>query len=1092
MISRDDLLKKLQSGAAYDGDCEFVLVREHRPLDRLIARHQHRNDADGGRIEWRSRLDLAQDAHLKRLDEPALEAVVTASTLRQIILDLGKIWASAPPAGLHLRGLWIQGDLNLDRSQAHPQHERGVIPIVLENCYLDGGISARDANLTKLSLINTFVQEIDLSGAHVEHDLQFENITLLRKEGYGADRLRLGGALVAPSLEVNGGVSAALFGFEALSLKDARIAGSLDISVHSTVTRGNMAIELSNAHIEGGVRIVDLPQPVAIEAQAAHIGGALELLAPNADPGGSACLGAINLAYAQIGAAVSLQKCTINGDVNSYGIQLPGVNLHGAKVAADFFASDCEIAGGLLFDLAEIGGDVRFQGKEALSATSSQASIAFKGFNLSVRGNVSFYGVIEGENKKTKLSPLRLDGKVWLENATIHGDLSFLGAELTGDEVSLYIRRSRIGAITTYRPDANGGEPESSGGEDESTSGGPVKPPLSDSKKLPKDEVKRKEEVKKSDTTESDDRPRGNGLVATGAIAIIQSTMDRVCDFEATWIKHATDTRSSWDGVAFFLRDSQIGAGLLLSGGDERRELKGLIALRNSTIGGTLELFHADIIAPKSCAIPSLSAETLPTGSTETMEVSATASPTTKNTHAGKRRNNNLLEGQKQIKKKLSRREAIQMYQVKVQSDLKLDDRRGVKDKIRSPARICGVAAIEHCEILGDLTIGNADFAPRDAWNIVDLEVKEQKSAGKSVELKFKNDAHVDPAQPALSLRGTRIEGDLYIRNGKRGSFLEKLGGAKDEKPLRLGLVSLVSAKLRSFDDFERGNSKDLWGYFPVVNRRRLVKGVMLDLDGCEYGRFKREGVLRGKWLERQFPANWRLTKKSRFSFDSYETAARMLREGGHHSQARRIATAGLRMELWTHAVPHAAPRWGLLAAWLQWLASFFFWILYDFGYGARRAVVILAAWLAFGWYLTGQAESAHVLIEKPAAIALPAETQRSAQSAAPQAAPIAPPPARQAAAQPPPQANGESTTPPSPPTPCTENSWAYAADAMVVGIDLGIDDRCDFVDETQPIWGLKLDAPGLRALKLAYGLLAGFFTLMATLTFSGILRRDK
>jgi hypothetical protein len=270
-----------------------------------------------------------------------------------------------------------------------------------------------------------------------------------------------------------------------------------------------------------------------------------------------------------------------------------------------------------------------------------------------------------------------------------------------------------------------------------------------------------------------------------------------------------------------------------------------------------------------------------------------------------------------------------------------------------------------------------------------------------------------DAGHIGLSLKNTAIAGDLCIEKPPR-----------DMK--RIGTANFSGCSLRTFEDGRRGEA---WG------------DVKLKLDGCNYQRFDDTGG-RLSWLQRQ-------RRRDRTS-ESYHVAAKALHAAGQYNQAHDILSHAMTIEQVRRP--------------LAWPGILFWGGLFDYGYGALRAgLLVLAFWLFGGW-ATERLIDASVLTSserQQLVVAQPTDSAALGEASAAE-----------------PRSGGAERSPQLAHARCNVDPLAYAADAMLIGIDLGPEERC------------QVDAR-FEWLKTVYGLISTLWLVLTTLTFNRVLRRQ-
>jgi len=254
-----------------------------------------------------------------------------------------------------------------------------------------------------------------------------------------------------------------------------------------------------------------------------------------------------------------------------------------------------------------------------------------------------------------------------------------------------------------------------------------------------------------------------------------------------------------------------------------------------------------------------------------------------------------------------------------------------------------------------------------------------------------------------------------------------------------LGKVNLEGATADTFDGFY----PKLWGDAPTA-----TTGLELDLDGFTYRRaeFSREMPKRHRTWARFAPwdthaiaenvlelldREFRDTSPGRVHYmpQPFEAAARALREAGYDREANAVAVAKREFKRRCRAD-------GRLAAGISSLSCLFF----RHGYGPARATLWMIAFVAIGGFAVWGAQALDLLVTVPS----------TGQAA----------------------------------TRCTEVPVAFALDAFLPLVDLGVDKQCQ-ISRTPSLW------PVLEGLRVTYAILGWLFVPMVALTYAGVLRKD-
>ena len=295
--------------------------------------------------------------------------------------------------------------------------------------------------------------------------------------------------------------------------------------------------------------------------------------------------------------------------------------------------------------------------------------------------------------------------------------------------------------------------------------------------------------------------------------------------------------------------------------------------------------------------------------------------------------------------------------------------------------------------------------------------------------LQGKISAH-DAETVSLELRDSRLR-RLHLRSREETPSPGLTG---------LGKVNLEGATADTFDGF----FPERWGDAPTA-----TTGLELDLDGFTYRRaeFSREMPKRHRTWARFAPwdthaiaenvlelldREFRDTSPGRVHYmpQPFEAAAKALREAGYDREANAVAVAKREFKRRCRAD-------GKLTAGISSLSCLFF----RHGYGPVRATLWMIIFVALGGWAVSVGQAHQLLTTVPAA----------ADAAA---------------------------------TACAEYPLAYALDAFLPLVDLGVDKACA-VNTARP-WGWEAEA-----LRVAYAILGWLFVPMVALTYAGVLRKD-
>lgn len=315
----------------------------------------------------------------------------------------------------------------------------------------------------------------------------------------------------------------------------------------------------------------------------------------------------------------------------------------------------------------------------------------------------------------------------------------------------------------------------------------------------------------------------------------------------------------------------------------------------------------------------------------------------------------------------------------------------------------------------------------------------------------IKRETFLDDALTAsgrISFRGACLSGLLIdgrftgnnpddIALDLRDAKLHRLIVSKAEG---LGKLNLEGATADTFDGF----GPDNWGERPTA-----TEGLELDLDGFIYRRAE-FGPAEGKPRHRQWAkfVSWDThalaenvlelldrefregSPQSRHYFPQpFEQAARVLREAGYDREANAVAVAKREFKRGSRAG-------GWRDAFLGGLSCLFF----RHGYGPMRATFWMIVFVAIGGGAVWLAQAYDILV----VLAPPGQTVAR----------------------------------------CGEVPLAYALDAFLPLVDLGVDKQCR-VDLAQA------NGWWVEALRVTYAILGWLFVPMVALTYAGVLRKD-
>jgi len=298
----------------------------------------------------------------------------------------------------------------------------------------------------------------------------------------------------------------------------------------------------------------------------------------------------------------------------------------------------------------------------------------------------------------------------------------------------------------------------------------------------------------------------------------------------------------------------------------------------------------------------------------------------------------------------------------------------------------------------------------------------------------------------ALSFARTRIAGVLWF--GRAYPFLDK-------KPLIDGSIDLQGAQVTYLVD-----DPDFW---PTrnVTAESLILSCYIHLDGFCYEKFirtsKTDWKTRKAWLDRQRPSHL----GEDFRPQPFEQLAKVLREMGHDSDARRIGH---------YKQSLLQKRRKLRSEPMSWIWGLVFGLTSGYGYRSHRLFVgLLAIWFACAWlYSIGAAHGGFA--PKDPQIWTNADYQKACD-------------ANWMACGPVPGAKVSEIN--------AFNAFTYSADMLLPAIDLG--QRTGWV----PMWrsitvqGVEWPAGTLRAVTWAENILGVSGVILIGAIVSGLIKRD-
>lgn len=195
-------------------------------------------------------------------------------------------------------------------------------------------------------------------------------------------------------------------------------------------------------------------------------------------------------------------------------------------------------------------------------------------------------------------------------------------------------------------------------------------------------------------------------------------------------------------------------------------------------------------------------------------------------------------------------------------------------------------------------------------------------------------------AADALNLSSAKIAGGLW---------LGPAAAPNDQHVTLNGSVDLQGAHAGRFTDHAQS-----WPAKTVQAPDHRTLTCVLALDGFTYDRFAgvapTDAATRKRWLARQSHRH----RIDEFRPQPYEQLAKVLREMGHSSDARKIAKARQAQERWARAVRHRFKRPHIAAYALFSMATFG--LLTGYGYGVRRLIAILLILFGVGWHVYDRA----------------------------------------------------------------------------------------------------------------------------------------
>lgn len=615
------------------------------------------------------------------------------------------------------------------------------------------------------------------------------------------------------------------------------------------------------------------------------------------------------------------------------------------------------------------------------------------------------------------------------------------------------------------------------------------------------------------------------GLRTTGGgVAFLSCTIGSRCNFEGAEIQgyafsDESDINNRWKSIAFWMRDCKVLGPLRLTSapaevvaGRAAKEgkdlnpghsnnIKGLVGIRNSEIEGNLELYGASFDAPEFCLGASYAYS--------------------------------------------NARVAIEIVGSHIGHDVHFDD-PPPPQQVKAPAsRLTGAALIRRCHIRGDVHLGEA------IWNSSHPRTARPEEAARTAARK--RDASGMPI--AMSFRDTIIEGDVRLRrrvetgDGKSQRTVNKRLGIVDFTGTRLRAFDDGGGDAwGDMPEVTPGGDHD-WLMVKGVGLR--LEGCQFTRLG---GRGARAEWLRRQWPQnraamlRHIPNMLGLTKKMgstlgnpdwpRFNPEPNHIAAKALQAAGRHSEAYVVWRSAIRYELLSFSTflpilhplekdvgnlsPDMAKQrivalaivaiagflslylanrqawpvliWILLGATglasivalgllrdlgrflefclaaLIWAANFIYWAAFGWGYSSNRAVLSIIILAVVGFSFSSSMMRDEVLVSR-------AYVDASEQ--------------------------GLRDLPPRKCT--TDSALGYTIDSMIVGVDLGPETRCTLALKPpdsmySPVHWFEVIGTArkeerqqnLNFLKLVYSIVSSITLVLATLTFTRVLRRES
>lgn len=315
------------------------------------------------------------------------------------------------PRGLHLRGAFVTGTLNLDRTS---------IPcrLVFLYCHFENAPTFDQAHLRDLDLVGSRFPGLSLDSARLVGNPDLAGVFST-------------GAIIAAGVHIDG----------LLSLIGA--------TLHDT---DGESLNLEGAKISADVLLDKLATTGEVYAVGAEIGGRLVLSAAKLLASGSS---ALQLDRVQIAGDVTLDDLEVTGGISAYGSQIGELVLSRAKLngagSDALFLDRADIRGNAFLNGATVQGAIRAMGVqidgalEISDATVTHAGTALELEGAEIAGNVLLLrSVIFGQvsargghvHGEFDVSEAKLNNgdatSLVLDRAEISGDANFIGVESTG------------------------------------------------------------------------------------------------------------------------------------------------------------------------------------------------------------------------------------------------------------------------------------------------------------------------------------------------------------------------------------------------------------------------------------------------------------------------------------------------------------------------------------------------------------------------------------------------------------------------------------------------------------------------------------